>query len=55
MFTIFGVSWVLPCLVRGTLDGWKRLVCQKKPQELVAKSPYLSILDNLEGEKQGYF
>ena len=49
LFTLFGVSWVLPSSVRETLlNAW--FICGQKAQGVESNS-FLHILDGLEGEK----
>ena len=51
LFTLFGVSWVLPSSVRETLLSWAWFFYGQKTQEGVESCSSLHILDGLEGEK----
>ena len=50
LFTLFGVSWVLPSSVRETLLSWHGS-CGQKVQEGVKNCSSSHFLDDLEGEK----
>ena len=51
LFSLFGVSWVLPSSVREALLGWLGSCVGKKRKKVWLSAP-LCLLDSLEGKKQ---
>ena len=51
LFTLFGVPWVLPSLVRETLLSWHGSFVGKKRKEGVESCSSAYILDGVEDEK----
>ena len=48
LFSIFGVSWVLPCLIMETLLGWHGSFMGKVRKKTWEVTPFIYILDNVE-------
>ena len=51
-FSLFGVSWVFPSLVKETLLSWNESFVGKKCKKVWRVDPLCIFLDSLEGKKQ---